>query len=330
MRQIDEDIKCGKFSQIYLLYGEEDYLKRLYKRRLSSAMCDTSDSMNYTYAEGKDINVPAIIDMAETMPFFADRRLIVIENSGFFKNSCDELYDYLKEPAETCGFIFVEKEVDKRGKLYKLIRDKGRVAELISLSEGDLLRWAAGILKKEGKAVRTGTLQLLIERVGTDMFQLNSELHKVSAYVGNREVVEDKDIRDICVHEVKNQVFDMIEAMSKGQAKKAVDLYCDLLTLKEPPMRILFLIVRQFNLLLRAKDLTKTVRDTKLIAGKLSLPPFVVGKYIEGAKRYSRNQLVEAIKECAVLEQEVKQGMLSDRLSVELLIVKYANAGKMD
>lgn len=326
MRQIDEDIRNGTFSKLYLLYGDEDYLKRLYKRRLTAAMGDPSDSMNYTYAEGRDINIPAVIDMAETMPFFAERRLIVIENSGFFKNSCEELCDYLKEPADTCSFIFVEKEVDKRSRLYKLLRDNGRVVELTSLSESDLLKWAAGILKKEDKSIRTSTLQLLIERVGTDMFQLYSELIKLSAYVGNREVIEDKDVLDICVHEVKNQVFDMIEAMSKGQAKKAIDLYCDLLTLKEPPMRILFLIVRQFNLLLQAKELTRTIRETKQIAARLSLPPFIAGKYIEGAKKYSRNQLVDAINECALLEQEVKMGKLSDRISVELLIIKFASA----
>ena len=86
MKTLNEDIKTGNFKPVYLLYGEEAYLKKQYRDRITKAIFPDGDTVNYAYYEGKGINPGELIDLAETMPFFADRRLIVIENSGFFKN----------------------------------------------------------------------------------------------------------------------------------------------------------------------------------------------------------------------------------------------------
>ena len=115
--------------------------------------------MNYTYYEGKGISTAEVIDLAETMPFFAERRLIVIENSGFFKNAAPELADYLKNLPETAYFLFVESEVDKRGKMYKAVKEKGRIVELSRQDEKTILYWIAGNVKKEGMKIKeTGVL----------------------------------------------------------------------------------------------------------------------------------------------------------------------------
>lgn len=85
MKSLNEDIKNGQWKPVYLLYGEEAYLKKQYKDRMTKAILPDGDTVNYAYYEGKGINPGELIDLAETMPFFAERRLIVVENSGFFK-----------------------------------------------------------------------------------------------------------------------------------------------------------------------------------------------------------------------------------------------------
>ena len=87
MKSLNEDIKNGQWKPVYLLYGEEAYLKKQYKDRMTKAILPDGDTVNYAYYEGKGINPGELIDLAETMPFFAERRLIVMENSGFSK--CD-------------------------------------------------------------------------------------------------------------------------------------------------------------------------------------------------------------------------------------------------
>ena len=93
MKSLNEDLKTGQFKQIYLLYGEEGYLKRQYRDRFVKAMLPDGDTMNYAHYEGKNINVREVIDLAETLPFFAQRRLIVFEDTGFFKSAGAELAD---------------------------------------------------------------------------------------------------------------------------------------------------------------------------------------------------------------------------------------------
>ena len=130
MKCLNEDLKSGQFNNVYLLYGEEAYLKKQYKDKLRNAMLSPDDTMNYAYYEGKGTNVKEVIDLAETLPFFAERRLIILEDTGFFKNATADLADYIKEMPETTAMIFVESEVDKRGKLYKAVQSKGRAVEL--------------------------------------------------------------------------------------------------------------------------------------------------------------------------------------------------------
>ena len=118
MQQLLEDIKSGQLKQAYLLYGEEAYLRLQYRDRLKNALADPADTMNFHRFEGKSIAPAELIDLAETMPFFAQRRVILVENSGFFQKSAEQLADYLKNPAPTAFFIFVETQVDKRSRMF--------------------------------------------------------------------------------------------------------------------------------------------------------------------------------------------------------------------
>ena len=88
MKDLQNDIKTGSWQRVYLLFGEEDYLRQQYRDRLVKALCPEEDTMNFTRFSGKDVNPAEVIDLAETVPFFADRRVIYLEDTGFFKNKC--------------------------------------------------------------------------------------------------------------------------------------------------------------------------------------------------------------------------------------------------
>ena len=124
MQIIKEHIKQNQFKQCYLLYGTEEYLKKLYKNKLKTGIIGDEDTMNYTYFEGKSIEIPKVIEVAETLPFFSERRLILIQNSGLFK-STNDLADYIKTMPDYCYIVFVESEVDKRNRLYKAVKEGG-------------------------------------------------------------------------------------------------------------------------------------------------------------------------------------------------------------
>lgn len=325
MKSLNEDLKTGQLKQIYLLFGEEGYLKRQYKNRLANAMLPEGDTMNYACYEGKGIELREVIDLAETMPFFADRRLIVFENTGLFKNGGTDLADYIKEMPETTSFLFVENEVDKRSKLYKAVKAKGRVAELGFQDEATLKRWVAGLVKKENKQITEQTIVYFLNKTGTDMENITKELEKVFCYALERDVITKEDIDAVCVTQISNHIFDMVDAVAQKKQQKALELYYDLLALKEPPMRILFLLIRQYRILLQVKGLLKEGYGRKEIASKAGLHPFVAGKYMDLAKRFTSGELRAVMEEGAELEQSVKTGKLTDHLSVELFLVKYSS-----
>lgn len=322
MKRINEDIKNGQFQQIYLLYGEEAYLRKQYKDRLKKAMTIDGDTMNYSYFEGKDISVGAIIDLAETLPFFADRRVIIIENSGLFKHGGEQLAEYLSSPAQTAYFIFAEAETDKRSKLFKTVSSKGTAVEFPVQNEATLKKWILGIIKKEGKPITENALNSFLEKTGTDMENIYKELEKLICYCIEKDAIQEKDVADICTKRTSSHIFDMINAIADKQQKKALDLYYDLLSLKEPAMRILFLIARQFNMLLQVKELKAKGYDNKTIGAKVSLPPFIAGKYVAQAAKFKTSDLRTALEACIEAEESVKTGKMNDILSVELLIVR--------
>lgn len=256
MQTLNQDIKDHSFKPVYLLFGEEAFLKKSYKNRLKDAITD-GDTMNYNYYEGKGMNVNEIIGLSDTMPFFSEKRLILMEDSGFFKGGAgaDEMTQYMEHIPETTCLVFVESEVDKRSRLYKAVKKYGYAAELSHQDPGQLARWAAGILSKNGRKITGRTMELFLSKTGDDMENISSELEKLISYTLGRDIVTDEDVETICTTQVTNKIFDMISAISARQTRKAMDLYEDLLTLKEPPMRILFLIARQFNQILQVKEL---------------------------------------------------------------------------
>ena len=324
MKSLNEDLKTGQLKQIYLLYGEEAYLKKQYRDKLHQAIVPLEDTMNYAYYEGKGINVREVIDLVETLPFFSEHRLIILENSGFFKTASPELADYLKELPETTAMIFVESEIDKRGKLYKAVKEKGRIVELGRQDEGTLLRWIAGNVRREGKQITEQTIRFFLTKVGTDMENIQKELEKLFCYTLDKQEILAEDVEEICTTQITNQVFDMVEAVAKKQQRKALDYYYDLLALKEPPMRILFLLTRQFRLLWEVKDMDRQGYPRKEIAAKAGLHPFVVGKYQEQARAFSEPALRKILEDSVDMEECIKTGRLSDTLGVELFIMKYS------
>lgn len=325
MKSIQEDIKTGNFKQSYLLFGEEAYLKHQYKEKLLNALNPDGDTMNFSRYEGKGVDVKQLIDLCETMPFFAERRIILLEDTGFFKNKCEELADYMKSLPDYLVLIFSESEVDKRSRMYKAVKSGGRVTEFAKQDEKTLMRWAAGILGKEGRKITQRDMELFLTKTGTDMGNIRMELEKLITYTEGQDIVSAEDIEAVCVTQTTNKIFDMVRAVTEKNQKRALELYYDLLTLKEPPMRILFLLAKQFRQLLLTKKMSGEGASQNEIATRLGVPSFVVRNISACARSYTVEELEQAVEDFVDAEEAVKTGRLGDVLSVELLIVKYSS-----
>lgn len=323
MKILSQHMKSGQFKSVYLIYGEEDYLRKQYKDRMREALIG-DDTMNYNYYEGKGISVKELIDVGETLPFFNERRLIVVENSGFFSSSQEELAGYLKEKPETTCFLFVEKDVDKRNKLFKTVSSLGYAANMTAPDERTLIRWISGILKKEQRFMREDAMRHFLERIDTDMENIRRELDKLVVYTDGAQEITVGDIDEVCTVYTESQVFDMVRSVAEKQQSKALELYYDLIAQKEAPMRILYWITRQFNQLYQIKDLQSKGYPDHVIAERMGVRDFVVRKNKTLCQRFSLEELRKSIQICVEREEDVKTGRLNDRMAVELLIIQFS------
>ena len=262
-----------------------------------------------------------VIDLAETLPFLADKRVFFIRDSGLFKSGGEEMAQYLASPNETSYFVFTESEVDKRSKLYKAVQANGCAVEFAMQDESTLIRWIGGILSKENKKISEPTVRHFLTKTGIDMENIRSELEKLICYCLDRDVITTEDVDAVCTTRVTNHIFEMVNAIAEKDKHKALQLYYDLLALKEPPLRILFLIARQCNMLLQVKEMTLRGYDNKAIGPKIGVPPFIAGKYVSQAKLFKSSKLKEAVTQCVEAEEAVKSGRMNDMMSVEMLIL---------
>ena len=314
MKNIQADIKSGNFKQVYLLYGEEAYLKQQYKQNLVKALNPDGDTMNFNHYEGKGIDVKQLIDLCETMPFFAERRVVLLEDTGFFKNKCEELADYMKALPDYLYLVFCESEVDKRSRMYKAVKACGSIGEFKQQDEKTLMRWAAGILGKNGRRITQRDVELLLTMTGTDMGNIRMELEKLISYTVGRDVVTAADIQAVCTTQTTNKIFDMVRAVTEKNQKRALDLYYDLL------------LAKQFRQICLTKKMSQEGLSQTEIASKLGVPSFVVRNLASCARSYTVEELENAVRDFVDAEEAVKTGTLGDVLSVELLIVKYSSA----
>ncbi len=370
MQKLNQDLKKKEFEQIYLLYGDEPFLLSSYKKRLKAAIVG-DDEMNSSYYEGKNPDLSAIRSMAETMPFFAERRLIILENSGLMKNASEGWTEFLDQLPEFTSVIFVEPEVDKRNKMFKKVRERGYAAELNRQKDAELKRWILGLAGREsmkmtadalelflqktgdsmenirmelekliaycqgkegikredveaGMKMTADALELFLQKTGDSMENIRMELEKLIAYCQGKEGIKREDVEAVCTEQTANRIFEMIEAVAVGNEKKALELYYDLLALKESSMRILFLIARQFNQLMIVKEMAANGAGKDAIASALKLRPFIAGKLMNQARTFTKEQVREYVELCVQSEEDVKKGNLNEKMAVELVIVKIS------
>jgi DNA polymerase-3 subunit delta len=216
----------------------------------------------------------------------------------------------------------VEREVDKRNKLYKWISKNGCVTECQRQTEPLLKQWIAGYVKKQNKKIDNAAVEYLIERVGTDMETLINELDKLIGYSWEKDTIEPQDIDAVCSGVIVSRIFDMIDAVARKEKDKALTLYADLVANREQPMSILYLFSRHINILLQVKELAQRGLNKSEMAKKIGIPPFTVPKYAKQAEQFKRSQLIAMQENRLDYEEDFKRGKISDQLAVEMFFIQ--------
>lgn len=322
---------------LYLLYGTETYLRRVNRERLLTKLLPDGedDTMNFTKFTGEKTEVKDIASQAETLPFFADRRVILCEDTGLFKRANDELAEFLANIPETTVLIFIEREADTRLKAFKTVQKIGVVVELKMPSDDKLATWIIRRVKDAGKQMSRAAWDEFLVRTRPNpkakkdenadgMLKMDNEIEKLLAYCGDKDTIEKEDVEVICAGQVESKIFDMINGIAEKNKRKVMLQYHDLLLQKTPPIQILVLIERQFRRMLVVKEMYRDKIDLKTIAKEVGAADWAVRKDLQVSEKLKADKIRNLLDDAEDYERRIKSGLLDETMAVELLLTTYA------
>ncbi|MQN01618.1 MAG: DNA polymerase III subunit delta [Lachnospiraceae bacterium] len=325
MRSIDSEISQGNFKRVYLLFGKEHYLLKENREKLLAALGVTDrKDMNFTLLTEKDFSVPALISDSDTLPFFADRRVILVEESGYFKGKKSEkekLVSYIPDIPDTTVIIFVESDVDKRDKLYKAVSKNGTAEEFLIGDQNELSAWIGGRLKADGLQMRRDAWNEFYIRCGSSMDLMDAEYQKLSAYCWDKKQIEKADVEAVCANASETKIFVLSDALSERNAAKVFAVYQDMLRQNEKAPGILALIERQLKQLYQLKVMDRDGVSFNDKKKKLGISyDFIIRKLETYSRRFKESELRELLRSAADYEEAFKSGRIDDSIAVELLL----------
>ena len=327
-KQLNQDIADGKFKKAYLLYGQQGYLKNQNRDKLLHAFLgeDETAQMNLYRVRGKEFNVLEAIDLGQTLPFLSEHRVLLFENTSLFdrKEEGGALAKVFDSFPETTRLIISEEKIDKRAALYKAIQADGFVLECDKVDEKLLLSWSAKLFQDAKVRIDRSVLHQFLEAVGDDMFRIRSEAEKLITFHAGEEdpVVTSEDIETFCTAMLDERIiFQMIEQVLRGNRKRALAMYRDLLALQTTPQAILSLLQRQFQQLLHLSEIDGSAQDS-VLAERIGTRDFVIRKNLRPLLReFGKEDLIAALSACAEADRAYKSGKMDARIAVEEILV---------
>ena len=356
-----QDVKEKQFKRVYLITGDDPWLRHGFLSRLSAAVSG-DDTMNRMEVTGSDISLPALRAFTDTVPFFAERRVLVIEESGLFRvrkkggsedgnssgeefqtpprdaseeendetagSSSDAFQNWIKTLPETAVVIFTETKADGRSALYKLISKLGSVTAVNRPKNAEeLRRFALSQIGKSRLRITSAAFDKVMERLPLDYGTAETELEKLISRCLEKGSILPEDVEEMMTPRLEDRVFELVEKVSSGDRDGALRCYYDLVALKTPPLLILTLVGKEFVRLLNVQDMAARGLSEREITEAMSFSKdWLTDKYRRMAGRFRRGELLAAVKYETELEQAAKSGNLNDASAAEILIVSMTRS----
>lgn len=329
------ELKNGNVLPVYLVIGDNDFLKdsliESFKKILlqgdnSDFNCQKCDKVEF---------LKEIIDAANSMPFFSERKLIVVKDEGVFKpgafsdNDYKYFIEYLADPNPTTCLMFVAgNDVDKRGKLYKRLSESGKVLDCETPKGVHLLKWINREFAFYDKKPDADLVNFLASATKGDLYFLVNEIKKICSYAGSKQNLKLEDVQEVLAKTLDAGIFQMIDHLAEKKLNKALNGLNDLLELGESPILINYMLARHYRQLLQYLIYSKKGVSEKELSQKLGVPFFVLGKLGKQARGFSIESLADILNALYKLDLKFKTSSSDSKRMLELTIINLAYPGQ--
>lgn len=313
-------IEKGKIASLYHFSGEEDFLKREAIDKLIELLIEPElRSFNLDILQARETNSEEIINLCATLPFGSRRRMILVyEAQRFSPKEKEELLKYLEHiPESSCLILFTPK-VDRRQKFYQGLEKLATEVEFSPLSEAEVSDWTRERAKKHGKTINAEGVELLLEGVGHNLYELANEIEKLAIYLENRTKIDLKDIETVVGYTKTENIYQLNQAVGERNLTRALKILKELSLSRGKETTIIFTLGEHFLRLYKVK--ASPERNINKLAHLLGSYPNYVGEYQDQAKNFSLKQLEKGLSLLYQADADLKSGRMPPDLLLELLV----------
>ncbi|OMF22420.1 DNA polymerase III subunit delta [Paenibacillus sp. FSL H8-0548] len=329
-----KEIKGGRFRPIYVLYGKDRYRVQQFINVLTESMFTVDErELGIVKFDTAETSIEEAVLEAETLPFFVQRKLILIRDATLFcaggkeggklEHRPEKLIQYMENPSES-SIIVVSvnaEKLDERRKLVKTLKDRNSLIAFPELDAAQLKQWMIKRAAEQNRTMTADAAELLLSRAGAGMQQLSQEVDKLCLHAGKGGTIDIETASLLTAATVEEDVFALVDAIAELRIDKAIRLYRELLVRREEPIKIAALIARQLRIMLQIKELEQHQYSPQQMAGQLGLHPYAVKLASEKSRKFQVAKLGKLLASLADLDYQMKTGAIDKTLGLELYLL---------
>ncbi len=331
-RKLKSDLAAGHLEPLYILYGEESYLKEYYcSAMIKKVLGEGLDDFNVERLSEQQVTPDSLHEAVEGLPFGAEKKIVVVRDyplmraSGAMKDMLVELFSNM--PDSACLIFYFDAQEfkpDKRTALWKVLEKNAQMVEFVRAEMSDLTSWISRRFAALDKEISPQQCQHLVFLCGGLMTNLITEIEKIAAGTQHRQIRKE-DIDVLASRTLEAQVFDLTDSIMQGRRQDSLALLRDLFAAKNQPVAVLAAITKQLQRLYAARLVLESRGNESDVMKLCSLrSPYPARLLLQASRKMELPWLRRAARLCLEADLGIKSNLPDAERTVELLLLQLA------
>ena len=324
------ELEAGSPGPLYAAFSEEDFLlNQVAERFATSGAFAQNPSLNIERYYASQSPPARVLESALTLPFLGSRRLVLVTETHAYKAAqLSEFLDYMNDPPPETTLVFLGTKLDQRSKFAKAIKQKGKLEIIKKMWPRQLGPWLQERARLRGKRLEPAAIDRLAELSGLGLGALDSELEKLSLFVGSKTSIGLEHVRQGVGAGRLHSIFDYTDALASGDLARALSAWDQLAALGEPPVRAMGMVVRLLKQLLQVRAVLDQGGGEEQVQRSLRIPPAATQTLVRRARMESQASLAIALELALDTDLALKSSPGADRVIMERLIMRICHTVK--
>ena len=330
LKELQNILQAGTVPGLILLYGQESFFVEKGMLAVRDAVVTPENrDFNLTQFYGKDFVANDVIEQARTFPVFAERRLVMIKNIHESRaEQLETLLDYVEDPVPETVLLLTAEKIDARRKIFQLFKKNGVSIEFKKIYENQLPSFVRDLAKSSNLSLTAGALKLFCKRVGTNLAEVQGEMEKLVGYLGERDLADEADVAAIVSDTRIESIFDLTDAMGRGDRSTALTLLDRLLAEGQAPLMILAMMTRHFRQMWKISELVSQKVPQSELPRRVGASPYFLKGLMQQATRFDHRQYRQVFNRFLETDLALKSSGGEPRMQLEQLLLEIADMSR--